>query len=175
VCNNAARGAKTRITLRFSTPRKPSTHLFHHPTRLEFIAVRQATDQAPLALSVDPQPGGLPAGTTERLALRFGRSGAVSAGGIGLIAAIVARAPVARAAFLGLAIEQEIAQYPAWAPKKAVRPTLDAALVLVKDENGAGGDHLALRVDEAAGDAGDHSAAGGFEDEEGITGGLYPA
>lgn len=148
--------------------------LFHHPTRLEFIAVRQATDQAPLALSIDPQPGGLPARPAKRLAFRFGRSGAISAGWIALIA-IVASAPVARATFLGLAIEQEIAQYPAWTPKEAIRPTLDAALVFVKDENGARGDHLALRVDEAAGDAGDHSATGGFEDEESITGGLYPA
>jgi hypothetical protein len=148
--------------------------LFHHPTRLEFIAVRQAADQAPFALSVDPQPGGLPAGTAKRLAFRFGGSGAISACWIALIA-VIASAPVTRATFLGFAIEQEIAQYPAWTPKKAIRPTLDAALVLVKDEHGARGDHLAFRVDEAAGDAWDHPAAGGFEDEESITGGLYPA
>jgi hypothetical protein len=150
------------------------THLFHHPTRLEFITVRQATDQAPFALSVDPQPGGLPAGTAKRLAFSFGRSGAIYAGWIALIA-VVASAPVTSATFFGFAIEQEIAQYPTWTPKKAIRPTLDAALVFVKDEYGARGDHLALRVDEAAGDAGDHSAAGGFEDEESITGGLYPS
>ena len=82
---------------------------------------------------------------------------------------------MARATFLGLAIEEEVSEYPAWAPKETVRPALDAALVLVKDEDGAGGDHLAFRVDEAAGDAWDHAATCGLEDEEGIAGGLYPA
>ena len=107
--------------MRPAGPRNPSAHLFHHSTRLEFITVRQATDQAPLALSIDPQPGGLPAGTTQRLALRFGHSGGISDGGIGLIT-VVASAPVARATFLGLTIEQEIPQYPAWTPKKT-RPS----------------------------------------------------
>ena len=107
--------------MRPAGPRNPSAHLFHHPTQLEFIAVRQATDQAPLALPIDPQPGRFPAGTTKRLALTLGCSGAIYAGGIALIG-VVASAPVARATFLGLTIEQEIPQYPAWTPKKT-RPS----------------------------------------------------
>ena len=70
-------------------------HHFHHPTRPDFITVRQATDQAPLTLSVDPQPGRLPAGTTKRLAPQIwphAHGVVIFAGGIDLIA-VVASAP----------------------------------------------------------------------------------
>lgn len=185
--------------------KKSKTHLFHHSSRFELVAVRQAADEAPLALSVDPQPRGLPTGAAESLALRLGTastgtgtntdtdtstgtgtstSTAASTADTaavreaGLIAAlvdVVARAPMARATFLGLAVEEKVSEDPARTPKEAVGPTLDAALVLVKDEHGAGGDHLALRVDEAPGDAWDHSSACGLEDEQGVARGLYPA
>ncbi len=151
---------------------KSQTYLFHHASRLELVAVRQAPDEAPFALPVDPQPRSLPARAAERLALRLG---AVRHAGLIAWVGIVARAPMARATFLRLAVEEEISEYPAGTPKETVRPALDAALVLVKDENGAGGDHLAFRVDEAPGDARNHSTACGLEDEESITGGFNPA
>ena len=84
-------------------------------------------------------------------------------------------ASVAGAALVCLAVEEKVAEDAGGAPEETVCPALDATLVLVKDKDGAGGDHFALGVDEAAGDPGDEAATGGFEDEEGIAGGLYPA
>jgi len=82
---------------------------------------------------------------------------------------------MAHATFLGLAVEEKVSEYPAWTPKEAIGPTLDAALVLIKDEDGTGGDHLALQVHKAPGDTWDYSMSCGLENEQGIARGLYPA
>ena len=95
--------------------------------------------------------------------------------GVCVLFSVSAGTAMSSASLLSLAIEEEVAQDATGAPEEAVGPALDAALVLVEDEDGAGGDHLALAVDEAACDAGDEAAAGGLEDEEGVEGGAYPA
>jgi hypothetical protein len=80
-----------------------------------------------------------------------------------------------RALLVCFAIEEKVAEDPAWAPEETVGPALDATLVFVEHEHGARGDHFALRIDEAAGDSGNEASASRLEDEEGIPGGLYPA
>lgn len=72
-------------------------------------------------------------------------------------------------ALLRLAVEEEVAQNAAGAPEEPVSPPLDAALVLIEDEDGARGYHLALSVDEASGDAGNHTTTRRFEDEQRVT------
>ena len=75
---------------------------------------------------------------------------------------------MARTALIRLAIEQEIAEDAGGRPEEAICPALDTGLVLVEDEDGAGGDHAPFGVDEAAGNARDESSSGGLEDEEGV-------
>ena len=82
---------------------------------------------------------------------------------------------MACAALVCLAIEEKVAEDARWAPEETVGPALDATLVLVKDKDGARGDHFPFRVDETAGYSWYKAATGGFEDEEGIAGRLYPA
>jgi len=117
-------------------------------------------------LSVDPQPRGLPVGAAEGLALQLatttttrssrstatGTGTAIHTGGLFALVNIVVCAPMACAMFLGLAVEEKVSEYPAWTPKEAVSPMLDATLVLIKDEDGTGGDYLALQVHKAPGD-----------------------
>lgn len=120
-------------------------------------------------MPVDAQAAGLPLWPRERLALLLQALCLLGRCGFG------ASAAVTRSPLLRLAIEEEVAQDPAWAPEEAVGPPLDAALVLVEDENGARGDHLALRIDETTGDAWNKTSAGGLEDEEGVAGRLDPS
>lgn len=82
---------------------------------------------------------------------------------------------MACAALVCLAVEEKVSEDARRAPEETVRPALDAALVLVKDKDGAGCDHFSLRVDETAGHSWYESATGSLEDEEGIAGGLNPA
>lgn len=138
------------------------THLLHHPARLEFVAVSEAAYEAALALAVDAgEAVGLTLWPAQRLAvLRL----------LLVISSLFcAGAPMPCPALLGLAVEEEVAQDAAGAPEEAVGPPLDAALVLVEDEDGARGDHLALSVDEASGDARNHTTAGRLEDEQRVT------
>lgn len=82
---------------------------------------------------------------------------------------------MACAPFLGLAIEEEVAQYPAGAPEEPVGPTLDAALVLVEDEDGPRRDHFAFRINQTASYPRNQSPSCGLEDEQCVTRRLYPA
>lgn len=77
--------------------------------------------------------------------------------------------------FLCFSVEEEIAQNPARTPKKAIGPAFDATLGLVKDEDGARGDHFPFRLHQPASNAGDDTPPGGFEDEEGVARGFDPA
>lgn len=70
---------------------------------------------------------------------------------------------------------QEVSQDARGGPEKPVCPTLDAALILVKDKDGATGDHAALSIDESPSNTWDQASAGGLEDEEGILGGVDPS
>lgn len=76
--------------------------------------------------------------------------------------------------FLCFSVEKEIAQNPAGTPKEAVGPTFDSALCLVEHKDGARCDHLTFRLDQPAGNTGDHSPTSGFEDEQSIARGLDP-
>jgi hypothetical protein len=82
---------------------------------------------------------------------------------------------MASASLIGLTIEKKVTKDATWAPEEAVCPALDAALVLIEDEDGTRSDHLPFRIDETTCDAGDETATGSFEDQEGIAGGLYPS
>ena len=84
-------------------------------------------------------------------------------------------ASVAIPSFVGFAVEQEVAQYSAGAPEEAVRPSLDAAFILVKYKNGARRDHLALRIDEATGNPRNKASPSSLEDEKSVAGGFDPA
>jgi len=76
--------------------------------------------------------------------------------------------------FFCFSVEKEIAQDSAGTPKEAISPTLDAALSLVKDKDGARSDHFPFRLHQAAGNAGDDAPSSGLEDEEGIARGFDP-
>jgi hypothetical protein len=70
---------------------------------------------------------------------------------------------------------QEIAQNSGGRPDEAIGPPLDARLILIKDKDRPRGDHLALRVDEAASDPRDETSTGSFENEERVPSGLDPS
>lgn len=88
---------------------------------------------------------------------------------------VSARTAMASASLLSLAIKQEVAEDATRTPEETICPALDAALVLIEDEDGARGDHLAFRVDETTSDTRDEAATGSFEDQKGIAGSLDPA
>ena len=136
------------------------THLLHHPAWLEFVAVGEAPNQAALALAVD-------AGQTVSLTLRPAQRLAVFP--LLVVVLLRAGAPVPCPALFRFAVEEEIAQDAAWTPEEPVGPPLDATLVLVEDEDGARGYHFALSVDEAPGDARDHTTSRCLEDEQRVT------
>ena len=71
-------------------------------------------------------------------------------------------AAMALTTLIGLTIKEKITKDARGAPEKAVCPALNAAFILVEDKDRARGDHLALRVHEAARYAGDETATGGF-------------
>lgn len=72
-----------------------------------------------------------------------------------------------------LAVDEEVGERARRAPRQAVGPPLDARLLLVKDEDGARDDVLALlELLEAAGDLGEEAALAALEDEEGVEGRL---
>lgn len=82
---------------------------------------------------------------------------------------------VSRAALVGLAVEEKVAEDAGGRPEEAVSPAFDAGLVLVKDKDGAGSDHLAFAVDEPAGDPWYDASSGGLEHEERIARGRDPS
>lgn len=136
------------------------THLLHHPARFEFVAVGEAAHQAAFALAVD-------AGQTVGLALRPAQRLAVFR--LLIIVLLRSGAPVPCPALFRLAVEEEVAKDAAGAPEEPIGPPLDAALVLVEHEDRARGNHLALGVDEAPGDARNHTTPRRFEDEQRVT------
>lgn len=154
--------------------RAGGTYLLHHASGFELVAVGQAADKAPLPLPVHSHSTGLALGPAERLTLRLDTVHA-EVFLMDLPMDLSVGRPVSSASLLCFAIEKEITKNTAWTPEEAVRPTLDAALILVKDKDGPGGDHLSLRVDEPAGDAGNETAPRRLEYEQGIASGLYPA
>lgn len=125
-------------------PEVESGYLFYHSAQFKLVRVGQAANKASFPCPVDPHAFSF--GTTE---------------GGGLVSArlwmVIARAWVGwtvtrfRAqdgpTFLCFSVEKEIAQDPTGTPIEAIGPTLDAALCLVEDEDGARSDHPSFRLD----------------------------
>lgn len=155
-----------------------TAYLLHHPIRLELVTVGETTDQSPLTVLIKTERVHLALGPAEALMVLGLRVLAMLAdqerATAGLVVVSIGPTPVTGPALVCLAVEQEIAQNAGRTPEEAVCPSLDAALVLVEHEDGAGGDHLALGIYEATSDAGDETATCGLEDDEGVACCLYP-
>jgi len=153
-------------------PKGENEYLFDHATWFELVRVGQAADETPLPCPVDPHAFSF--GTTEGGGFAPARVWMDVCGGF--VDRVVARFRAeGGTTFLCFSVEKEIAQNPARTPKKAISPTLDAALSLIEDKDGAGCDHFPFRLHQAAGDAGDDTPPGSLEDEEGVAGGFDPA
>lgn len=93
------------------------------------------------------------------------RSRRIILAAIVLITVTILSAAVTRPSLVSFAIEEKVAENPAWTPEESVGPPLNTTLILVEDKDGTRCDHFAFRVDETAGDAGNEASASGFEDE----------
>lgn len=151
------------------------TDLFHEAVGLELVAVGEAADEDTFTLSVEAERARLALGPAEGLALEACAVHVVLRVLVDGLWGLCTHASVAGTTLVRFAVEEKVAKDAGGAPEEAVCPALDATLVLVKDKDGPGGDHFSFRVYETAGDSRDEAAACGFEDEEGIAGGLYPA
>lgn len=113
------------------------TNLLHHSPRFKLVAVGKTSNQTPLAMAVDPQSTGLALGSAQCLTFGFDTITIILAGFTTFSGRIPfsARASMASASLLSLAIEQEIAENSARTPEKPVCPTFNSAFILVKDKN----------------------------------------
>jgi hypothetical protein len=175
------------------------TYLLHQTIRLELVAVRKAAHECAFTDTVAACPSTLRLGSSQGPircivvlarclvgldAIRVRVSSRPLTMSLWVLSIptshrrrslqLVIRLAMPGPSLVRLPIEQKIAQYPTRAPEQAVRPTLDPALVLVEHEHRAGADHLALGVDEPAGDPRDDSATGSFEHNEGVASGGDP-
>lgn len=69
-------------------------------------------------------------------------------------------------------IYQEIPQYSTRTPEQAIRPSLHAALMLIKDEHRSALHHSSFVLQQSSRDARDNTSSCGFEHEQSIVCGL---
>jgi hypothetical protein len=150
-------------------------NLLHQAIWLELVAVRQATHESPLTMLINAHLTTITLRPAECLALELDAVNII----LGLLIDVRRRRigphpSVTSSSLIRLAIEQEVAQNATRTPEKPVRPTLDAALILVKHKHRSRCNHLAFRINQAPGDAGYETTARGLKDQKSITSGLDP-